>query len=227
MAQRPQQRQPQPSGRRGLIIIWASIAAFAMLFFALPTVIILIGGMLPTLVAFIIDQDRERYATFCVASMNICGVFPYLLDLWIGEHTVIAAFQSLTDVFALFLILGAAAFGWVIFTAVPPVISSFLSVVAQSRVTALRTEQRKLIEEWGEAVAAHVEGAAQALKASAAKSRAAKQAANQAGNTGKPPTAPAAPTAPGQNAGQNTGQAAGPDASTKTANGEPAAGQPA
>lgn len=157
-----------------MIVLWSSILAAVLAWFIKATVIMLICGMLPTFVAFIIDRDRERYATFCVASMNFCGVFPYLLDLWLGDHTIVAAVNSLTNVFTLFVVFGAAAFGWIMFSSVPPVISSFLSVIAQRRVTILRADQRKLIDEWGEAVAAQVEGAAKALKASATKSQSVK-----------------------------------------------------
>jgi len=124
-----------------------------LLIFALPTVFLFFFGMLPTFVAYIVDRAREKYATFCVASMNFCGVYPYLMELWVESHTIIAATNIMADVFALVIIYGAAAFGWVIYTSVPPVVSSFLSVMAQQRVNTLRAQQRKLIEEWGEAVA--------------------------------------------------------------------------
>ena len=151
MAKQPAKRAPSPR-KRSALVLWSSVIALGMLIFALPTVILLVCGMLPTMVAFVIDRQKERYATFCVASMNVCGVFPYLLDLWVGEHSLIAAVGILTNVFSLFIIFGAAAFGWVIFTTVPPVISSFMGVIAQSRVTALRGDQRKLIDEWGDSV---------------------------------------------------------------------------
>jgi hypothetical protein len=48
--------------------------------------------------------------------------------------------------------LSAAAFGWLMFTFIPPVVGAFLTVLSQRRVQNLRNEQRKLIEEWGEAV---------------------------------------------------------------------------
>ncbi len=149
--------QSAPGSNRKAHVLWASVVAFGLLIFALPTVVVLVFGMLPTFVAFVVDQQKERYATFCVASMNVCGVFPSLLDLWLTDHSLGAAVTVLTDVFALVIILGAAAFGWVIYSAVPPVISSFLSVVAQRRIVTLRGEQRKLINEWGDGVSAKVE----------------------------------------------------------------------
>ena len=62
--------------------------------------------------------------------------------------------EVLTDVFSLLLMYGAAGFGWMIFIAIPPVVGAFLTVMAQRRVSQLRRDQKELIEEWGEDVAA-------------------------------------------------------------------------
>ena len=109
--------------------------------------------MLPTLVALIVDRTSQKYAVFCVGGMNFSGVFPFLLDLWSGEHTVGSAMEILTDPFSLFLMYGAAGFGWMIFIAVPPTVGAFLTVMAQHRVIQLRRDQEELIEEWGEDIA--------------------------------------------------------------------------
>ena len=115
MAKKPA-NTAQSSKKRSALVLWTSIIVLSLLIFALPTVVLVVCGMLPTFVAFIIDRQPERYATFCVASMNVCGVFPYVLDLWTGSHSLISAVHILTNPFALFIIFGAAAFGWVLFT---------------------------------------------------------------------------------------------------------------
>ncbi len=157
MARKPQQQQQQQpsrnSRRRATLVLWVSVAMVVLLIFSLPTVIVFIFGMLPSFAAYIIDRSKEKYATFCVASMNFCGVFPYLMDLWLGTHSIYEATNIMADVFALMIMFGSAAIGWIIYSSMPPVISSFISVIAQQRVNALRAQQRKLIEEWGEAVA--------------------------------------------------------------------------
>ncbi len=160
MARQPQAKTPP----RPMLVIWVSIAVVGMLVFSLPTVMLLLVGMLPTLGAYIVDRTKEKYATFSVASMNFCGVFPYMMDLWINAHTIRAASNMLTDVFILVIMYGSAAFGWIIFSTVPPVITSFLAVLAQRRVAALRAQQRSLIEEWGEMVAHQANMAAMAEK---------------------------------------------------------------
>jgi len=134
---------------------WISITIIVLGFLAAPTVVFVLVGMTPTIVAFIIDRSPKRYATFCVGGMNFSGVFFFLLDLWThGEHTIAHALDILSNVFALAVILSAAGFGWLLFVAVPPVVAMFLTVMAQRRVVYLRTRQREIIEEWGEDVVA-------------------------------------------------------------------------
>ncbi|MBT5350818.1 MAG: hypothetical protein HN644_09760 [Rhodospirillales bacterium] len=185
-----------------MIIALFSIVAVSIVIFAAPTVITIVFGMLPTFAAFITDREKGHYATYCVASFNFCGLFPYMLDLWINEHTILAAVNNLTDVFALIVIFGAAGCGWVIYSVVPSVISSFLLVIAQRRVATLRNDQRKLIDEWGDSVAEHVEGAVEKLNALAERARvasvaAAAEAAGKLSPKPGPPSAPGAPTPPG------------------------------
>lgn len=173
------------SRNRATMILWASIGAMALLIFSLPTVIVLAFGMLPSIAAYVIDQTRERYATFCVASINFCGVFPYLMDLWFGNHTLYEATNIMADVFALFIMFGAAAIGWAIFLGMPPIISSFLSVIAQQRVNTLRSQQKTLIEEWGEAVTRTGEAKAESKPSPASPPESAEPKANGR-NNGRP-----------------------------------------
>ena len=132
--------------------LWASVIFAGMLVLTPSTFLILIFGMLPTWVSFLTDRSPDKYASFCIGGMNFSGTFPFLMDLWMGEHTLSQAYDIMTDVFSLGIMYSAAAFGWLMFTFIPPVVGAFLTVLAQRRVAALRNEQRLLIEEWGEAV---------------------------------------------------------------------------
>ena len=133
--------------------LWIFALFVGLIWLSPATILMIVVGMPPTVVAWIIDRSHQKSATYCVAGMNFCGLFPYIMDLWTGTHSLKAAAAIVTDVFALLVIYGAAAFGWLIFVAVPPVVGTFLTVMSQRRVAQLRTLQRKIIEEWGESVA--------------------------------------------------------------------------
>lgn len=123
--------------------------AVALAIFSLPTLIVLIPGMLPTAVARVCDRTAQKYATFCVGGLNLCGVFPYILNLWTENHDIQAAVMIISDIFALLVMYAAAGFGWLMFMAIPPVVAAFLNVLAQRRVTMLKANQEEIVREWG------------------------------------------------------------------------------
>lgn len=138
-------------------LTWMLVVGTFLLVIAAPTMIILFFGMLPTLVAYIIDRTQQKSATFCVGAINFIGVFPYIMDLWGGFNTVDVALSNVSDLFAMLVMYSAAAFGWLLFMAMPTVVASFVTVLQQRKVATLRAEQKDLIEEWGAEVAALVE----------------------------------------------------------------------
>ena len=75
------------------------------------------------------------------------------MKLWAGKHTTSAATEIISDVLSLLVMYAAAGFGWIIFLAIPPVVATFLSVVAQTRVKTLRASQQEIVNEWGPEVA--------------------------------------------------------------------------
>lgn len=125
------------------------VTAAALLPTALPTLTLVFFAMLPTIAAALVDRGPHRYAWLCVGGLNFAGVSPYLFELWFGEHTLDQALTQLSDVLALLVIYGAAAFGWMLYMAVPPLVGAFLQIAAQRRVAVLRGQQKKLAEQWG------------------------------------------------------------------------------
>ena len=133
-------------------ILWALLVVAIM--FVFPQVFILLTvGLSPTIVAFFIDRSPRKYVTFCVGGMNIAGVFPSFLNLWNGDNSLAGVKAILTNPFEMTIIFSAAALGWLIYFAVPPVVKSLLTVFAHHRINVLREEQRNLIKDWGEGIA--------------------------------------------------------------------------
>lgn len=139
-------------------IITYIVVSLAGAIFLFGTFIVLMVMMLPTVVAFFVDRSPKKYLARCVGSINVCGTLPGLLDLWLQGQTVAAAGAILSDVFYWLYAYGAAALGWALFTGVPSLIASYVSVKAQRRVAEMRAKQQKLVEEWGEEVAREVRG---------------------------------------------------------------------
>jgi len=141
-------------------ITWVLLTLTFIAVLALPTLIVFFFGMLPSLVAYIIDRSKQKSAAFTVSAINFIGVFPYIMDLWTKNYTtdkIDVALGMVSDIFTLLVMYSAAAFGWLIYLALPSIISSFVIVLQQRKVAQLRGEQKDLIDEWGADVAALVE----------------------------------------------------------------------
>ena len=131
----------------GLVAVGLAIAIVM-----LPTVSILVVGLIPTLVCYIVDMTPGRYAFRCVASMNFAGVAPFLRILWSDGHDMVVAIGIIADPFAWLVFYGTAAFGWGLFFSVPGLVSAVRTLNAERRVNALRARQNALAEEWGTAI---------------------------------------------------------------------------
>lgn len=128
------------------------LTLIALVPFSLPTLLVLFCAMLPTLGAALAERGSPRYAWICVGGMNFSGLAPWLFDLWFGHHTIDYAIHQLTGVSMLLISYGAAGVGWLIYLAVPPVVSTFTSMTSQRRSVVLEAEQKKLVEIWGDSI---------------------------------------------------------------------------
>jgi len=136
--------------------MWGAFIMSLWVILSPSSLMILTLGMLPTLVAFFCDRTEHKYAVYCVGGLNFCGTVPYLLKLT-SDHSLSAAINIMGNVFSLAIIFGSAGFGWLLFRSIPPVISSFLIIMADARVKSLKTMQQRIIDEWGISVADDIE----------------------------------------------------------------------
>lgn len=142
-------RRKKPSGARILLV---SLATLGLLLAALPTALVLMVGLVPTLVALIVDMTPGRYLARCVAGLNVAGVAPFIHKLWLGGHTMSAAFAIVTDLYAWLVIYAASAIGWLLFLGLPGAVAIFRQLDAKRRIYMLRERQRALLNEWGESI---------------------------------------------------------------------------
>lgn len=120
----------------------------------LPTSVLIVFGMMPTIAAYTIDRTTGRNKTICVGFMNFAGCFPFLLDFWtkFGEQTLENALSIIADVQTVITIYLLAAGGYAIHVAVTGITSSLIMQRSSSRVAAIKQEQKTLIDLWGQKV---------------------------------------------------------------------------
>lgn len=155
MARKPPPRKKAPAGKQSSAglnkgVVLMIIAALVP--FSLPTVTVLSLTMLPTAAAYFSERGPHRYAWLCVGGFNFSGVIPFLFGLWFGVHTMDEALRLLSDASVLFWAYTTSAFGWMVYKATPPVVSSWLQFSSQRRIAALKGVQKKLVDEWGDDV---------------------------------------------------------------------------
>lgn len=141
------------AGRGGANRLVVMLTLIALVPFSLPTLLVLFVGMLPTLVATLAERGANRYAWICVGGLNFAGLASWLLALWFGHHEFSYALLQITDVNMLMAAYGASAFGWALYLAMPPVVGTIMAANSQRRAMVLASQQRKLVELWGEDVA--------------------------------------------------------------------------
>ena len=138
------------AGASGSMVAIMILGALAIsLVVALPTVPIVLLGMIPTAVAAFVDRSPHKTAAISVAGLNFAGVAPFIAVLWRGPNTLYHSIASLSDVFSWLAMYGAAALGWLLFLALPPIATSILSILSEQQTASLQAQQAKLREEWG------------------------------------------------------------------------------
>jgi hypothetical protein len=140
------------SGRNANQFVVFAIFIAGMVF-ALPTMLVLTLGLLPTLVALVVDLNPRKYAARAVGFLNIAGSLPFLFKLWFGAHSLVGAMKILTDVFAWLVIYSAAAMGWLIYMGMPQVAGFLMELNASRQIRRIDARRSALVREWGEDIA--------------------------------------------------------------------------
>ena len=131
--------------RGALPLITLIVAAFTVL----PTTIVVTVSLIPSLVALVVDESRQRYLFRSVVGMNLAALWPFLERLWVHGNDVRTAMQIVSDVYTWAAIYGAAGLGWMMFLGLPSVVESAKKFVAARKIQKLTQAQETLIEEWG------------------------------------------------------------------------------
>ena len=127
-----------------LLIVGASLLVLDFRIF-----VFFLVGMSPTIVAFIIDVDRRKYAARSVGCLNFAGLTPYFRRL-IDNSGSGAVLDLASDMTAWLVVGGAASVGWLIHFFMPVLVGQVMQLIDLARVGALRRRQRELVKEWGE-----------------------------------------------------------------------------
>jgi hypothetical protein len=144
MAKKKKSTQRNKGWGLQIMMIFAFLAAILFM----PTTVLLLLGMLPTVVALIVDRHGGTRA-ITVGSMNLCGCLPFLLELWTKEHTMAHAVTLITDPRTIIVMYAAAAIGYMIDWALSGIVATIMIQRATSRLKAIQKRQEEMVVRWG------------------------------------------------------------------------------
>lgn len=140
-------------GRASLIGSLLVLAGLGAAVAALPLLVFLVVGFMPTVVAWIVDRDPDKYAAITVGSLTFAVMVPIGLDAFVASHGVIRSDEMLRrlmfDVYAWLMVYGGAGAGWILHYVMPTVAQVYVDWDNTRRHQAATRRQRQLIDEWG------------------------------------------------------------------------------
>jgi hypothetical protein len=143
----------QPGRRSGVIgLFLGSVLVLWLAITALPVAVLLALGMIPSMVAYTVDDTPRRGLTFTVGPLNFAGAAPFCVALWFGTDTVQALGHYVGSAWVWLAMYAAAGAGWLLHLGMPLVVRVALERSIAARRKRLLQIQSKLRTEWGNEV---------------------------------------------------------------------------
>lgn len=114
----------------------------------LPTSMIISVGMLPTIIAYLFEQDPSETAIYTIGPMNLVGTVPLLITLWDGRNTYQYASNLLQEPMNWLIMYGSAGFGWLLYFMVPHIVAIFVIKKTEFQAYRLVKARDKLSKKW-------------------------------------------------------------------------------
>tara|TARA_R100000005_G_scaffold95313_1_gene76327 strand:+ start:1957 stop:2451 length:495 start_codon:yes stop_codon:yes gene_type:complete len=133
---------------QGIALFWVMVFSGLGIVFIPPTMMILFAGLIPSLVAILLNTGRIGSIATMLA-FNLAGIIPVIGILWDRGQTFNEAFRMLTDVYMWLAMFGGAGLAVFLSWAVPIVVFSASELQAKAMIAKLQKRRMKLVEEWG------------------------------------------------------------------------------
>ena len=111
-----------------------------------------LAGMLPSIVAHIIDTRPGHFASKTVMAFNGAGVLPHLGGVLTSGSPNQTAAAIMMDAEPWVLMWGFAAFGWLVVYLIPNITQLYLEVTATYKIKKMQIFQDTLVDEWGDVI---------------------------------------------------------------------------
>lgn len=126
-----------------LLILGLIMLAFS----SLPIMVVLLLGLLPTITIILTDPHNSDKLTI-VGCLNFAGVFICLARIF-NQYAAGIPISILGNIFNIIIMLGAAAFGMIIYYELPNLFLVISKASAQRRLHSIDNKLEKITQEWG------------------------------------------------------------------------------
>jgi hypothetical protein len=152
-AKKPGRESGRGMGWRGRMLgVFGLVAAVA----CLPSAMILLIGMMPALVAALLDRAHKGAKGLTVGAMNLAGCSPFLIQLWSKGNKFDLALSIISDPRTIVVIYSAAGIGYMIDWALTGIIASFMMQSGLKRRKDILRLQDTLERRWGPEVTGEI-----------------------------------------------------------------------
>ena len=145
-----EEQQGQGASRGRTIIAWVVAPLVCIAFF--PTFLLMVIGMAPSIVAYIVDVRAGKVTARAIGYLNFAGCLPYAFKLWTGQNTISGVIELVFDPSALMIMYSSAAVGWMLVFIMSPIMSAYLVVLHEAKLRSIASRQEALVKEWGKEV---------------------------------------------------------------------------
>ncbi len=114
--------------------------------------IILIIGMIPTIVAAIVDRTEGHIRTMTVGAINFAGCTPFMIEVFKKGNNIETAVSYIAQPRTIVVMYFAAGMGYLIDWAMTGIVSSIMVQRAKARVKEIQKQQKELTDRWGQEV---------------------------------------------------------------------------
>ena len=136
-------------GRKALLII----VSLLLMGFLRTGFIFFVVGMMPSIIAYIMDSSRNRYTFQSVMACNLSGMMGFLFKIVVHGPSS-AVLQDMMGSFTNWIIIyGAALVGWLMVQICPMIAEAMVNNIHQGQIMRIQRIQKKLENEWGNEVA--------------------------------------------------------------------------
>jgi len=130
-------------------ITFLLVFSLAMLMITPSLTIIILGGILPTLIAYLVDVGEKKSLTVCVGMMNLAGVLPVVVycyeyyPIWGAVNPEIYQLKN-------WIIIYIAAFmGLCLYWVLPGMVVKLYTVYLKQKIKAIEKQKIKLESRYG------------------------------------------------------------------------------